>query len=81
MKVLNEGVSRLVVPDSLRPHELQTTRLLCPWDFSRQVYLSGLPFPSQEDLPNQGLNPGLLQVLYQLSNQGSLFTGYTCFFI
>ena len=25
--------SRLVVSDSLRPHGLQPTRLLCPWDF------------------------------------------------
>ena len=25
--------SRSVVSDSLRPHELQPTRLLCPWDF------------------------------------------------
>ena len=24
--------SRSVVSDSLRPHELQPTRLLCPWD-------------------------------------------------
>ena len=27
------SVSRSVVPDSLRPHGLQPTRLLCPWDF------------------------------------------------
>ena len=27
------SVSRSVVPDSLRPHRLQPTRLLCPWDF------------------------------------------------
>ena len=32
--VTAEGrVSRLVVSDSLQPHELQPTRLLCPWDF------------------------------------------------
>ena len=24
-------------------------RLLCPWDFSRQEYRSGLPFPSRND--------------------------------
>ena len=29
--------SRSVVSDSLRPHGLQPTRLLHPWDFSRQV--------------------------------------------
>ena len=28
--------------------------------FSRQEYLSGLPFPSPVDLPNPGLNLGLL---------------------
>ena len=27
------SVSCSVVPDSLRPHGLQSTRLLCPWDF------------------------------------------------
>ena len=49
-----------VVSDSLRPHGLQPTRLLCPWDsvgFSRQEYWSGLPFPSPGDLPNPGIKP------------------------
>ena len=35
-----------VVSDSLRPHELQPARFLCPWDFSRQEYWGRLPFPS-----------------------------------
>ena len=42
--------------------------------FSRQEYWSGVPFPSAEDLPTQGSNPGLLhcrQTLYHLSHQGS----------
>ena len=26
-------VNRSVMPDSLRPHGLQSTRFLCPWDF------------------------------------------------
>ena len=26
--------------------------------FPRQEYLSGLPFPSPEDLPNPGIKPG-----------------------
>ena len=26
--------------------------------FSRQEYWSGLPFPSAEDLPDQGIKPG-----------------------
>ena len=39
-------LSHSVVSDSLRPHGLQPTRLLCPWGFSRQKYWSGLSFPS-----------------------------------
>ena len=38
--------------------------------FSRHEYWSGLPFPSPEDLPDQGSNPGVLlcrQILYHLS--------------
>ena len=27
-------------------------------EFSRQEYWSGLPFPSPEDLPNPGVEPG-----------------------
>ena len=38
-------LSRTVVSDSLRPHRLQPARLLHPWEFSRQEYWSGLPFP------------------------------------
>ena len=37
---------------TLRPHGLWPTRLLCPWGFSRQEHWSGLPCP-------QGLNCGL----------------------
>ena len=29
----------------LQPHGLYPTRLLCPWDFPKQEYWSGLPFP------------------------------------
>ena len=43
--------------DSVWPYELQPTRLLCPWGFSRQEYWSGLPFPSPRDLPDPGF-PG-----------------------
>ena len=39
-------LGRSVVSDSLRPHGLQPTRLLCPWGFSRPESWSGLPFPS-----------------------------------
>ena len=30
-------------------------RLLCPWDFFRQEYWSGLPFPSPGHLPDPGI--------------------------
>ena len=39
-------------------------------EFSRKEYWSGLPFPSPRDLPDPGLNMGLLhcrQILYHLS--------------
>ena len=42
--------------------------------FSRQEYWSGLPLPSPGDLPDPGIEPGLLhcrQTLYHLSHQGS----------
>ena len=32
-------------------------RLFSPWGFSRQEYCSGLPCPSQGDLPNPGIEP------------------------
>ena len=41
------------------------------------IYWSGLPFPSPWDLPNPGIEPGLLrcrETLYHLSHQGSLFS-------
>ena len=36
---------------------LETPRLLCLWDFPRQGYWSGLPFPSPRDLPDPGIKP------------------------
>ena len=50
-------VGRPVVSDSLQPHGLQPTRLLCPWGFSRQEYWSRLPFPSPGNLPQSGIEP------------------------
>ena len=41
--------------------------------FSRQEYWSGWPCPPLGDLPNPGMNPGVLhcrQILYLLSHQG-----------
>ena len=51
-------LSHSVMSDSLQPHGLSPTRLLCPWGFSRQEYWSGLPFPSPGDLPNPEIEPG-----------------------
>ena len=45
------------VSDCLWPPGLQPARLLCPWGFSRQECLSGLPCPAPEDLPNPGIEP------------------------
>ena len=43
---------------SLQPNGLQLARLLCPWEFSRQEYWSGLPCPPPGDLCNPGIEPG-----------------------
>ena len=32
-------------------------RLLCPWDFPRQEYWSGLPFSPSWDIPDLGIEP------------------------
>ena len=67
-----------VVSNSLRPHGLESARLLCPWGFSSQEYWSGLPCPPPGDLPNPGIKPAspatsALQVdSLPLSHQGSL---------
>ena len=49
--------SHSVVSDSLQP---QTVACQSPlsMEFSRQEYLSGLPFPSPGDLPNPGIETG-----------------------
>ena len=39
------------------PVDYSPTRLLLPWNFSRQESWSGLPFPSSGDLPNPGIKP------------------------
>ena len=46
-----------VMSNSLRPHGLGPTKLLCPWGFSRQQYWSGLPCPLPGDLPSSGIEP------------------------
>ena len=39
-----------VESNSLQLHGMEPTRLLCPWNFLRQEYWSGLPFPPSGDL-------------------------------
>ena len=41
-----------VVSDSLQPHGLSPTKLLCPWNFSGQNAGSRLPLSPPRDLPN-----------------------------
>ena len=57
-------VSCSVVSDSLRPHELQPTRLLCPWDFPGKNTRVGCHFLLQRIFPTQGLNLLLLILLH-----------------
>ena len=69
-------VSHLVLPNSLQPHGLQPTRLLCPWDFPGKNVGVGCHFFLQGIFLAQGWNPGLLhcrQILYQLSYQESVW--------
>ena len=50
-------LSHSVMSDSLQLCGLQLARPPCPWAFSRQEYLSGLPCPPSGDLPNPGIEP------------------------
>ena len=69
------SVSCSVVSDSLRPHGLQPSRLLCPWDSPGKNTGVGCHALLQGIVLTQGLNPGLLhhrRILCRLSPQGSL---------
>ena len=61
-----ESISCSVVPDSLQPHGLQPTKLLCPWDFPDKDTGVVSHFPSPGNLP-----PALWQILYQMRYQES----------
>ena len=50
-------LSRSVMSNSLRPHGLQASRLLCPQNSPRQEYWRGLPFPTPGDLPDPETEP------------------------
>ena len=49
--------SHSAVSDSLWPHKLWPAKFLCPQDFPRQEYWTGLPIPSPGDPPNPGTEP------------------------
>ena len=69
----SESVSHSVVFNSLQPHGLQPTRLLCPWDSPGKNTGVGGQSLLQIFLI-QGSNPDLLhcrQILYRLSHKGS----------
>ena len=61
LEVKKVRVSRTVMSDSLRPHGLQPTRLLCPWNFPGKNTGAGCHFLLQGIFPTQGSNLGLLQ--------------------
>ena len=72
--VLCAMLSHLVMSDSLWPHGLRPSRLLCPWGISRQNCRGRLPFPSPGALPNPGMDrtlPALQVDSLLLSHQGS----------
>ena len=57
-------LSRSVGSDSLRPHGLQPSRLLCPWMFPGKNTGVGCHFLLQGVFLNQGLNPCLWHLLH-----------------
>ena len=68
------NVSHSVVSNSLRPHGLQPTRILYPWNFPGKNTGAGCHFLLQVIFWTQGLNLGLLhcrQILYHLSQERS----------
>ena len=50
-------LSRSVMSDSLQPHGLSPTRLLCPWDFSGKNTGVGCHFPPPGYFPDLGIEP------------------------
>ena len=73
-QIINQcSVSHSVVSDSLRPHGLQLTKLLCPLNSPGKNTGAGCHFCLHGIFLTQGSNPGLLNcgwILYHLSHQG-----------
>ena len=51
-------VSHSIMSDSLQPHGLEPTRLLCPWDSPGKNTGVGSYFLLQGNLPDPGIKPG-----------------------
>ena len=49
--------SHSIGSDSMWPHDLKPTRLLCPWGYSRQEYWSELPCSPLGDPPDSRIEP------------------------
>ena len=58
------ALRRSVMSDSSRPHGLQPTRLLCPWDSPGRNTGVGCHALLQGIFPTQGSNPGFLRLLH-----------------
>ena len=58
------ALSRSVVSSSLRPHELEPTRLLCLWNFPGKNTGVGCHFLLLGIFLTQGLNSSLLRLLH-----------------
>ena len=68
----SQSVSCSVMSNSLRPHGLWPTRLLCPWDISQARILEWVAVRSSRGSSQPGSNrglPGHRQILYSLSRQ------------
>ena len=55
---MNSVLDGSVMSNSLQPHGLEPSRLLCSLKFSRQEYRNEMPFPTLRDLPDPGVEPG-----------------------
>ena len=74
-----ESVCRSVVFDSLRPHELQPARVLCPWNSPGKNTGVGCHSLLQGIFLTQGSDPRLLncrQILYHPSHHGDYMVWY-----
>ena len=65
--------ARTVMSNSLRPHGLQPSRLLCPWDFLGQNAGVGCHFLLQGTFLTQGSNLHLLYLLHWQADSLPLF--------